>query len=325
MHESTPMSSIIDTLSLLGIIPVVVIEKPEYGENLARALVNGGLPCMEITFRTDGAALALQKIALAFPNILLGAGTVLTRDQAAMAVNSGAKFIVTPGFNRAVVEFCLSKNIPVIPGVATPTDIETALEMGLENLKLFPAEGLGGVEYLKALSGPYKKIKFIPTGGIHQTNLMAYLNQQNVLACGGSWMVRADLIQSENFEEIWLLTQNAIDTMLGFELKHIGINCPDESTALSQSRQLSDMLHMSVKEGSTSVFVGSSFEYTKKPFLGANGHIAIGTHSIRRSMHFLEQRGYKVLPDRKSEKDGKLISIYMEKEFAGFAVHLLQN
>jgi len=319
------MSSIINTLSLLGIIPVVVIERPESGEKLAKALMDGGLPCMEITFRTEGAAKAIKKISQSYPQILLGAGTVLTIEQAALAIDAGAKFIVAPGLNRKVVEYCLSKNVPFIPGVATPTDIEMALEMGVETLKLFPAEGLGGVEYLKALSGPYKKVQFIPTGGIHQANLMSYLNQQNVLACGGSWMVRTDLIQSENFDEIRLLTQNAINTMLGFELKHIGINCPDESTALSQSRQLSDMLHMTVKEGSTSVFVGSSFEFTKKPFLGANGHIAIGTHSIRRSMYFLEQRGYKVLPDRKSEKDGKLISIYLEKEFSGFAVHLLQN
>lgn len=314
-----------EQLSLLGIIPVVVIEKPESGEKLAKALMDGGLPCMEITFRTDGAATAIKNIARSYPQILLGAGTVLTIEQAAKAIDAGAQFIVAPGLNRKVVEYCRSKNVPFIPGVATPTDIEMALDMGLETLKLFPAEGLGGVEYLKALSGPYKKINFIPTGGIQQSNLLSYLTQQNVLACGGSWMVRTDLIQSEQYDEIQNITQNAVNTMLGFELKHIGINCPDELTALSSSKQLSDLIHFPIKDGSSSVFVGSSFEFTKTPFLGSHGHIAIGTHSVKRAIFFLEQRGYKVLPDRKSEKDGKIISIYLDKEIAGFAMHLLQN
>jgi 2-dehydro-3-deoxyphosphogluconate aldolase/(4S)-4-hydroxy-2-oxoglutarate aldolase len=138
-------------------------------------------------------------------------------------------------------------------------------------------------------------------------------------------MVRTDLIQSEKYDEIQNITQNAVNAMLGFELKHIGINCPDESTALSGSQQLNNIFHLPIKDGSSSVFVGSSFEFTKTPFLGPHGHIAIGTHSIKRAMYFLEQRGYKVLPDRKLEKDGKLISIYLEKEIAGFALHLLQN
>jgi 2-dehydro-3-deoxyphosphogluconate aldolase/(4S)-4-hydroxy-2-oxoglutarate aldolase len=319
------MSTIIEQLSLLGIIPVVVIEKPESGENLAKALMDGGLPCMEITFRTDGAATALKMIAKSYPQILLGAGTVLTIEQAAMAIDSGAKFIVAPGLNRKVVEYCRSKNVPFIPGVATPTDIEMALDMGLEILKLFPAEGLGGVEYLKALSGPYKQIKFIPTGGIEQSNLLSYLTQQNVLACGGSWMVRSNLIQSENYTEIQNITHNAVNAMLGFALKHIGINCQDELTALSSSKELSDVIHFPTIDGSSSVFVGSSFEFTKIPFLGMHGHIAISTHSVKRAIYYLEQRGYKVLADKKFEKDGKIISIYLDKEIAGFALHLLQN
>lgn len=319
------MHTIIEQISLHGIIPVVVIDRPESGENLAKALMDGGLPCMEITFRTDGAATVINKIAKSYPQILLGAGTVLTIEQASMAIDAGAKYIVAPGLNKKVVDYCRSKNVLCIPGVATPTDIEMALDMGLETLKLFPAEGLGGVDYLKALSGPYKKIKFIPTGGVNQLNLISYLNQQNVLACGGSWMVRTDLIQSEQYNEIQNITKNAVNTMLGFELKHIGINCPDEQTAISSSKLLSDIIHFPIKDGSSSVFVGSSFEFTKTPFLGSHGHIAIGTHSIKRAMYYLEQRGYKVLSDRKSVKDGKIISIYLENEIAGFAMHLLQN
>lgn len=321
----TIVPTVLEILSTYGIIPVVVIEKPEVGEHLAQALLDGGLPCMEITFRTDAAVEALRQIADKFPEITLGAGTVLTVEQATMALDAGAKFIVSPGVNRKVIEFCASKNVVMLPGVATPTDIEAALDMGLENLKLFPAEALGGVEYLKALGGPYKKVKFIPTGGIQQSNLLNYLSQQNVMACGGSWMVRPDLIKEEKFDEIRRLTQEAIESMLGFELRHIGINCPDETQALANAQQLSNLIRFPIREGTSSVFVGSSFEFTKKQFPGSHGHIAIGTNSIIRAIAFLERRGYRVRPETKSEKNGKLLSVYLEHEIAGFAIHLLQK
>lgn len=317
-------SPIIEQIAALGIIPVVVIDNPENAAPLAAALQESGLPCMEITFRTEGAAYALKNIASSGINILLGAGTVLTKEQAAQAIDAGAQFIVAPGLNRKIADFCLKKNVAFIPGVATPTEIETALDLGIDTLKLFPAEALGGIEYLKSLSSPYK-VKFIPTGGINQQNLNQYLKQPNVVACGGSWMVRSDLIQNKYFNEIKVITSAAIDTMLGFELKHIGINCSSAESALAYSQELDDMLHLSIKEGSSSVFVGSSFEFTKKPFLGRNGHIAIGTNSISRAIYYLEKRGYRTLPDSKVIKDGKLIAIYLEKGIAGFALHLLQN
>lgn len=319
------MSAIIEQLSLLGIIPVVVLEQPADGVKLAQALRDGGLPCMEITFRTEGAAEALKQIARTCPDILLGAGTILTVEQAAMAIDAGARFIVSPGLNRNVAQYCQSHNIPVIPGVATPSDIETALDMGLDTLKLFPAEGLGGIDYLKALSGPYKKVKFLPTGGIQQSNMLAYLGHPTVTACGGSWMVRPDLIEDNKFDEIRRLTREAVDCMLGFELRHIGINCPDGLQAQTHAQQLADLIRFPVNEGTSSVFVGGSFEFTKKKFLGFHGHIAIGTNSVARAVYALEHRGYHLRPETKSEKNGKILSVYLECEIAGFAIHLLQK
>jgi 2-dehydro-3-deoxyphosphogluconate aldolase/(4S)-4-hydroxy-2-oxoglutarate aldolase len=204
------MNQILQELSSLGIIPVIAIDNAQDAEPLARALVDGGLPCAEVTFRTAAARESIARIAKAFPAMHLGAGTVLTIDQVKAAVESGAKYIVSPGINPKTVEYCLSQNIPVTPGIATPTEIEMALELGLEVVKFFPAEPLGGIPYLKAIAAPYKALKFIPTGGVDESNLLAYLKLPNVLACGGSWMVKADLINAKRFDEIQRLTSQAV-------------------------------------------------------------------------------------------------------------------
>ena len=170
----------------------------------------------------------------------MGAGTVLTIEQAKKAVNAGAKFIVSPGFNTKIVDYCLENNIPVTPGVNSPTQIEMALEKGLEVVKFFPAEASGGLPLLKALSGPFSEIKFIPTGGIEQTNLLSYLAHSQVLACGGSWMVKPDFISSGNFNRITEITREAVSIMLGFQLAHLGINEENQEKALNC--QLSNFL-----------------------------------------------------------------------------------
>lgn len=204
------MNSILDQLGLIGIIPVVVIEDEADAEPLAQALLDGGLATMEITFRTDAAKNAITRISKAYPAMLLGAGTVLTVDQVKMAVGCGAKYIVSPGLNRKVVEYCLQNGIAVTPGVVTPTEVETAIEMGLQVVKFFPAEASGGLNYLKAISAPFRQMKFIPTGGIDAANVLAYLKFPKVLACGGSWMVKADLIVGKRFDEIKRLTVEAV-------------------------------------------------------------------------------------------------------------------
>ncbi len=200
------MHHLLQSLELYGLIPVVVLQDASDAAGVAAALIDGGLPCAEVTFRTPAAAHAIERFATDYPQITVGAGTVLSVAQARIALNAGARFIVAPGFNRKVVDFCLGENVPVLPGVCTPSDIEAAMDSGLEAVKFFPAEAQGGVDYLKAIAAPYKKISFVPTGGIHPGNLLAYLKAPHVLACGGSWMVSSDLIAAKRFDEIRRLT-----------------------------------------------------------------------------------------------------------------------
>jgi 2-dehydro-3-deoxyphosphogluconate aldolase/(4S)-4-hydroxy-2-oxoglutarate aldolase len=207
------MQEILDTLGRLGLVPVVKIERAEDAVELGRALLAGGLPCAEITFRTAAAEEAIRRIASSLTDIILGAGTVLSVDQADRAVSAGARFIVSPGFNHKVVDWCLRNEIPVTPGVATPTEIDMALDKGLDILKFFPAEALGGIKTLKAIAAPYVDIKFIPTGGINQDNLGDYLAHPSVHCCGGSWLVKASLISAGKFDEITQLTQEAVSVV----------------------------------------------------------------------------------------------------------------
>jgi 2-dehydro-3-deoxyphosphogluconate aldolase/(4S)-4-hydroxy-2-oxoglutarate aldolase len=191
------------------IVPVVAIKEAENAAPLAEALIEGGLPCAEITFRTAAAEAAIKTLAQR-GDMLVGAGTVLKIEQVQTAVDAGACFIVAPGFNPKVVEYCLKHSIPVTPGVATPTDIETALGFGLEIVKYFPAEAFGGLKTLKAISGPYTMMKFIPTGGINAENASEYLRHPKVAAVGGSWMVKSSLISGREFETITRLTKEAV-------------------------------------------------------------------------------------------------------------------
>ena len=197
-------------LRRLRLIPVIVIDDARSAPALGRALAYGGLPCAEVTFRTAGARDALARMAAECPDVLAGAGTVLTAAQAKEATDAGAKFIVAPGFSPAVVDYCLGNNIPVFPGVATPTELEAALTRGLRVLKFFPAEPLGGVAYLKAMSAPYGDVEFMPTGGISLQNVGGYLAFPRVVACGGSWMAPSDWIAAGEFERITTEVKKAV-------------------------------------------------------------------------------------------------------------------
>lgn len=206
------MTEMYEQLAQVKLIPVVVIENAADAAPLGQALMDGGLPCAEVTFRTAAAPDAIAELSK-IDGLLLGAGTVLTVDQARQAVDSGAKFIVTPGFSPKVVEYCVDNGIPITPGVCTPTEIEAALGFGLNVVKFFPAEAFGGLKTLKAISGPYPMMKFIPTGGISAANIREYLAFDKVLACGGSWIVKKDLIAANNFEEITNLTKYAVSVL----------------------------------------------------------------------------------------------------------------
>lgn len=209
------MSEVLEQLRQLKVVPVIVIDDPARAEDLAKALIDGGLPCAEVTFRTPGAVQALERMTGRYPEMLAGAGTVLTTQQAAQARAAGAKFIVAPGFNPAVVDYCLEHDIPVYPGVCTPTEIEMALAKELKTVKFFPAEPIGGLPYLKAIAAPYNMIEFIPTGGISTRNIGEYLAFKKIVACGGSWMAPADWIAEGAFNRIRTETAAAVQAAQG--------------------------------------------------------------------------------------------------------------
>lgn len=204
------VQSIVAQLRGLRLVPVIVIDDPGAAPALGRALAEGGLPCAEVTFRTAGARDALACLTDECPDVLAGAGTVLTAVQAAEARVAGAKFIVAPGFSPAVVDYCLEHDIPVFPGIATPTELEAALARGLSVVKFFPAEPLGGLPYLKAISAPYGAVQFMPTGGISLSNVNSYLGFPKVVACGGSWMAPSEWIAAGEFERITSEVKRAV-------------------------------------------------------------------------------------------------------------------
>lgn len=203
------MNEVLQKFYDTGIIPVVVLNDAKDAEPLGKALVEGGLPVAEVTFRTDAAEESIRILADRYPDLLVGAGTVLTTEQVDKAVAAGAKFIVSPGLNPKVVQYCLDKGITVTPGVVTPGEIEKALELGLEVVKFFPAEPSGGLPMIKAVGAAYTKLKFMPTGGINPKNVVDYLKSDKILACGGSWMVKGDLISAGEFDKITEMCKEA--------------------------------------------------------------------------------------------------------------------
>ena len=199
-----------ETIQKMGVVPVVVLNDAKDAAPLAKSLVEGGLPCAEVTFRTEAAEESIRIMASEFPEMFVGAGTVLTIDQVDRAVAAGAKFIVSPGFDPEIVDYCLSKDIPVYPGCITPSEVAQAVKRGLKVIKFFPAEQFGGVSTIKALAAPYTGVKFMPTGGVSAKNLESYLSFDRIVACGGSWMVKGDLVKAGKFDEIKTLVEEAV-------------------------------------------------------------------------------------------------------------------
>lgn len=203
------MSDLANRFRKIGIVPVVVLEDPADAVPLARALMDGGLPCAEVTFRTAAAAEAIRSIHETYPEMLVGAGTVLSTEQVDKALEAGAQFIVSPGLNPEVVRYCQSKGVPVTPGVQTPSEMELAMSLGLDFVKFFPAEPAGGLKYIKAVCGPYTGLQFMPTGGVNTSNVREYLAFDRIVAAGGSWMVPKNLIAEGKFNEITALVRDA--------------------------------------------------------------------------------------------------------------------
>lgn len=320
------MNEILEKLGKIGIVPVIKIDDVEKAVSLARALAAGGIPCAEITFRTEQGEEALRRVSRECPEILLGAGTVLTTGQVDRAIDAGARFIVSPGFNPKVVAHCINRGIPITPGCSNPSDIEQALEAGLDVVKFFPAESAGGLSYIKAIAAPYPGLKFMPTGGINAGNIGTYLSYEKILACGGSWMADATLINAARFDEISALCREALQNAHGFSVAHIGVNAANEDEARKAAAFFERFFGFTSKAGGSSIFAGDRIEIMKSPCLGKNGHIAVAVNNVFRAQAYLERNGLDFNRESaKSNGKGDLVSIYLADEVAGFAVHLVQK
>lgn len=316
------MHEVLKKLGAIGLVPVIKLDAPEQARELGKALIAGSLPVAEVTFRTNAAEESIRILSRELPELTLGAGTVLTIEQADMAVAAGAKYIVTPGFNPRVVAHCIERGVPITPGVTSPSQIEQALEMGLSVLKFFPAEQSGGAAMLKAFAGPYgNKVSFIPTGGVGVKNLADYLSLPNVHAVGGSWMVPQEAIAAGDFGKIENLCREARMLSLGFKLLHIGINPHTDGSAAENAKLLAAMLGMDEKPGNGSVFVGKSFELMKEAGRGEKGHIAIETLSVERALEWAAGFGFNPVAESVKTRDGIITFAYVDKPFMGFALH----
>lgn len=316
---------IMDRLGNAGIIPVAVIEQAEDAVPTAKALLAGGIDVMEITFRTAAARDAIAAVSRECPEMLVGAGTVVNPEQAQAAADAGARFIVSPGYSEELVRWCLEHSIIITPGCVTPSEIMSAASYGLNVLKFFPANVYGGLSAMKSLSGPFGGAKFIPTGGVDLSNLADYLAAPFVHAVGGSWLCAKADISAHNFEKITALCKEARKVALGFEVVHVGVNAESAEESLEICRHLEVAFGFKTQPGSSSNFASPAVEVMKSQYLGSHGHIAVRTNSIPRAIEELRRRGYNVDVSTAKHKGTRMTAVYLQQQFGGFALHLLQK
>ena len=315
----------INRLSAAAVVPVVVLDDAKDAVATAKALLAGGVDVMEITFRTAAAADSIKAVAENCRDMLVGAGTVITLEQCKQAVECGAKFIVSPGFDEEVVRWCVENGIAVTPGCVTPSEIMAAMKLGLTVVKFFPAGVYGGLSALKALSGPFGGIKFIPTGGVNGQNIGEFIAAPFIHAVGGSWVCPKADIAAGNFEKITELCKQARSAALGFEVAHIGLNCEDAEAASAVCEKLNEAFALTVKDGNSSMFASGGIEVMKSMYLGKNRHIAIRTNSVPLAIAELAKKGFVCGMTTAKYKGGRMVAVYLKDEIGGFAVHLLQK
>lgn len=316
---------VLSRLAAAGVVPVVVLDNAADAVPTAKAMVAGGIDVMEITFRTAAAADSIRAVAAEVPEMLVGAGTVLNLEQCKLAVECGAKFIVSPGYDEETVAWCVENGVAVTPGCVTPTEIMAALKHGLKVVKFFSANVYGGLSAIKALSGPFVGLKFIPTGGVNQQNLGEFVSNPSIHAVGGSWVCPKADIAAHNFDKITQLCAEARRGVMGFELAHVGINCENADESLAVCEELEKAFDFEVKTGNSSNFASTGVEVMKSMYLGKNGHLAVRTNKIETAIAELTKRGFAVDMDTAKYKGDRMVAVYLKNEIGGFAVHLLQK
>lgn len=318
------MNEVLVRIGELGLVPVIKIERAGDAVGLGRALVEGDLPVAEVTFRTDAAEEAIKSLTAKLPDLLVGAGTVLTPGQAERAVNAGARFIVSPGFNPKVVDWCIDHKVLVTPGINSPTQLEMALERDLSVVKFFPAEASGGLAMLKAMAAPYGGVKFIPTGGINEGNLASYLAYNRILACGGSWMVKADLISAGKFDEITRLVRQAVATVHGFALARVAVEATSTDRASKADELLSRLFHWPAAPNRNSFAAGPGLEVSVGTSGGEAGHLSIVANNLERAVAYLKRKGVATVAGAEAPAGGPK-EVVLDLKIGEFSVHLLQK
>lgn len=309
----------------VGVLPVLNVKNPDFAEPLAQVLVKTGIPAIEVLFRNEKALQVLVEMKKNHPEMAIGAGTVLTLDQAKTAVEAGADFIVCPGYVQSIVDWCNEQRILIVPGCSTASEIQNAYISGLRIVKFFPAEPLGGLKIIKQYASAFSGMRFIPTNGIDLKNLGTYLAEDCIAACGGSFMAPAAELSVGNFEAIEKLCSKAMDTALNFSLAHVGINAENEEEAMATAKALCALFRLPVINKGRSVFAGAAVEVMKNGGRGKNGHIAIRTLSVDRAVAYLKRQGVEFAMETAGyDANGSLSYVYLKDEIAGFALHLVK-
>lgn len=320
------MQNALEKISEIGVLPVIKIEELEAAVPLANALRSGGINAIEVTVRNDIAFDAIKAITAEFPDMVVGAGTIVSTALVDQAMAAGASYVVAPGYNPKVVQYCIEKNVPIVPGCTTPAEIEIAIEAGLKTLKFFPAGPNGGAAALKLLSGPFPQVKFVPTGGVDFTNLTEYARLGCVAAVGGSFMAKADLIKAHDWDAITANCRKAVGMSLGFELAHVGLNHESEEAALRNAAAMDALFGLGVRNGNSSAFCGKAVEFMKSMYYGSNGHIGFYTNSVMRAKAWFRKQSIPIREESvRVDGSGSMVSFYLRDEIGGFAVHVVKR
>lgn len=320
------MFEVLNKIGEIGILPVLNISDPASAVPLAHALCSGGVPIIEITMRTPVSIDAIRIIKEEMPEMVVGAGTALSVEQIDAAVKAGADFVVSPGFNPVTVKYCLEKEIPIIPGCVTATDLEMGTSMGISVFKFFPAEQMGGLKAIELLAGPFPNVRFVPTGGLNFDLLPKYLASSKIFACGGSYMANKELIKNGKWDEIESLCKKSVRISMGFELAHVGINHENAQQGEKTAEWFCRAFDFPAYQHKNAVFAGTAVESLKGNFSGSKGHIGFYTISMARAIAYLKSKGFHFREDNVvRDENGCAKWLYFNEEVGGFAVHIVQK
>lgn len=320
------MAKCAEAIKKIGVLPVINITSVELAVPLAKALLSEGINVIEVTLRSDCSLEAIKAIKNEYPQMIIGAGTVLETESVDKAISAGAEYMVMPGYDEEIVDYCIKNNIEVFPCCTTGAEIQNAYKKGLRVLKFFPAEQNGGIKAIELFAGAFKGLSFVPTGGINFDNLANYLSSKAVCAVGGSFMANADMLKAKDFDAIRAACKRAMDISLGFELAHVGLNHENADEAMENTKKMAEMFRLDVLPGNSSNFSGEAVEFMKTKFYGEKGHIGYKTRSSYRALAYFESKGYKVREESiKYKPDGRVLAAYLEDEIGGFALHIVEK